>query len=250
MECTNGMSEKSILFKLLQLFSELYPAWRESLIKNEARKKDVAAGYKRVIADITDDHLMLLDVYLRSGLNTEYQKYPPAPLELRKIFDMEKKKLRREVNYGLSLLKSNYPGGDTNNLGYWSAQVFFCSVPLHRIPGEFREYIEKMILWKNNALYPMLCRFHLLFCSLYDQYNQKHTVDEIFDYMTQDIRREWLLEELGAESVDLLDIQDFFLDTRIDEKLYEYFQRKQGKNASVCAEAFGVNITEDSELFS
>ena len=218
-------AEKSLLYQLLTLFSELYPNWVTNLNKRPEKKKLVCEGYRKSIAPyITRDHIFLLEQYLKSSANEKFRTWPPAPLELISIFNLNKKKLQPQPESTSGL--SSHTNSDPNRepcVAFLIIAVMMRKQRIEDIPGHVQGYVRALQSYKKHSCYMLFLNWNMLYYRLRDNLPQ-YDIPTLAKKMFNPANKPFICKELQIKSFDNNELIKFLKETRLNEELYQFLQ--------------------------
>lgn len=246
---------KSILYQLLSLFEELYPGWVINLNKKPEKKKKVCDAYRKCIPiDMTEDHITLLHGYLQSSLNTKYRTWPPPPLELISIFELNKKKAQSNpLPLNLPIVSNtNLEAVDSNSVSFHitsfiinrrsteilrpdssDGRIHHYLVPFQRdsrlriedMPVFVQPYLIAIQSYKLNPDFMLFLCFNMLYYKLRDFFPQ-YLISDVVQKMIDPINRAFICQELHIKQLDTDSVLNFFKETRWNEEIFLYLEEQ------------------------
>lgn len=224
----------SLTYKLLKLFSELYPAWVKSLNKDLAQKKLCCDGYRKLIEEgINEDQLLNLEKWLQSANNHEYNKWPPQPLELRKLFASLIKKNAVKEDQDKTNEESNFnPDTCMPRLIALSILPLYKGQLFNEKNQHLKPYVKKAIGYfkSNKSVYTAAIKLDCIYRRMVSQ-NKSLSSAHILDKIFSKGKRTGLIRELEISAdISIHALLAFFSDTHFNEDICNYAENSSDES--------------------
>ena len=224
----------SVTFKLLKLFSELYPIWVKSMNKDQSQKKLICTAYKKIIEtkEVTEAQLADLENWLKSVNNQEYNKWPPQPLELVRILpNIAKSKVDHLVT--TEDLSTNDFDPDLSIPRLVSLSI----LPLYK-EKLFNDKNKHLQQYVNNAIDCYLNKKKIYRAAIkLDEIYRRHSNlyknlsgNCILEKILSEEKRTQLLAALEIDNSSIPDILDFFKKTHFNSVIQSYVETLSDEN--------------------